>query len=185
MARHRFGLAIGTSDALIKAVRRNRLDCAFVAGDEVARPVARDAGVVDEELSYLSVYREELLLLVPPNHPEALRAEDLKITTLAVFPEGCSYRRVLEAWLNTGNPVGKPSWRVMELSSYHTLLACVAAGSCFALCPKSILDRQRSPIDVRTRKIATIDTYLITRSRYRSHAYDALRLALLTTRLAR
>jgi hypothetical protein len=63
---------------------------------------------------------------------------------------------------------------MMEQASYHTMRACVAAGPCFALCPQSILDLQRVPIDVRTQALATIDTYLVTRAAYNSSAYEEL-----------
>jgi DNA-binding transcriptional LysR family regulator len=65
-------------------------------------------------------------------------------------------------------------WKVMELVSYHAILACVAAGSCFALCPRSIISLQRVPMDIGTQKIATIDTYLVAQSSYRSCAYKEL-----------
>ncbi|TKC88790.1 hypothetical protein FAZ69_13675 [Trinickia terrae] len=65
-------------------------------------------------------------------------------------------------------------WQVMELASYHTMLACVAAGTCFALCPKPVLDLQCAPENVRAQEIAKADTCLVTRSAYSSGAYEAL-----------
>jgi hypothetical protein len=39
---------------------------------------------------------------------------------------GCAYRRLLHAWLATGNIVPE---KVLELSSYHMIVACVASGT--------------------------------------------------------
>jgi DNA-binding transcriptional LysR family regulator len=167
-------LSIGTSCSLIDDVASSRLDCAFVAEagfHALAEPGTRFTGC---GLNATWAYSEEMLLVLPPNHPPASRPEDLKVTTLAAFSRGCTYRSVLERWLSTRAFQGDNYWNVMEFESYHSILASVAAGSCFALCPKSILDLQRTPIDVRTREIATIDTCLIARSTYVSSAYEAL-----------
>ena len=167
-------LSIGTSSSLVDDVAQSRLDCAFVAEacfDASQKPGTWFAG---SGFKATRAYSEEMLLVLPPNHPPASRPEDLKVTTLAAFARGCTYRRVLERWLSTRAFAGDNYWNVMEFGSYHSILASVAAGSCFALCPKSILDSQRAPIDVQTQEIATIDTYLIARSTYISSAYEAL-----------
>ncbi|WP_353621919.1 LysR substrate-binding domain-containing protein [Variovorax saccharolyticus] len=47
--------------------------------------------------------------------------------------KGCAYRRVLEQWLG-GERLA--TMRVVEPGSYHAILACVAAGSSFAVIPE-------------------------------------------------
>ena len=167
-------LSIGTSCSLVDDVASSRLDCAFVAEAGFDGFPEPDTRFTERGLKATRAYAEKMLLVLPPNHPPASRPEDLKITTLAAFSRGCTYRSVLERWLSTRAFEGDNYWNVMEFGSYHSILASVAAGSCFALCPKSILDVQRAPIDVRTQEIATIDTWLIARSTYVSSAYEAL-----------
>jgi DNA-binding transcriptional LysR family regulator len=118
------------------------------------------------------VCTEELVLVLPPNHPPVSTPADLKVATLAVFPAGCTYRCVLEHWLH-GVPM-QQAWHVSEQASYHSILTCVAAGSCFTLCPRSILNLQRVPMDVRTQTITSIDTYLVSRTAHPSAALEAL-----------
>ena len=168
-------ITIGTSRSLIDDVLASRLDCAFVADAGLERFAG--AGASFAERSGLSATRactEDMLLVLPPNHPQVNHPEDIQIRTLAAFAKGCSYRSVLERWLGIRDAEEETDWKLMELTSYHTMLACVAAGSCFALCPKSVLELQRPPLHVRTQPIATIDTYLIARSAYSSGAYEAL-----------
>jgi DNA-binding transcriptional LysR family regulator len=169
-------ISIGTSCSLVDDVIASRLDCAFVAAVEAgAEGLAAGGGCFAERgLSAMRACTEDMLLVLPPNHPAVKHPEDIQIRTMATFAKGCSYRRVLEQWLGVRAAEHETGWKPMELSSYHTMLACVAAGSCFALCPKSVLELQRMPLHVRTQPIATVDTYLIARSAYSSGAYEAL-----------
>ncbi|MGV2292441.1 LysR substrate-binding domain-containing protein [Trinickia sp. YCB016] len=170
-------ISIGTSRSLIDDVLMSRLDCAFVADAGLGRFPGDGAGGGFVEHSGLSTIRactEDMLLVLPPNHPPIKHPEDIQIRTLAAFAKGCSYRSVLERWLGITDGEHETGWKLMELTSYHTMLACVAAGSCFALCPKSVLELQRPPLHVRTQPIETVDTYLIARSAYSSGAYEAL-----------
>jgi len=57
------------------------------------------------------------------------------------FPSGCAYRRVVERWLGARSLA---SVRVMELSSYHAIVACVASGTGIAIMPASVLDTVQS-----------------------------------------
>ena len=53
------------------------------------------------------------------------------------FPHGCSYRQRLIAWLAED---GASYDRVLEMSSYHAIVACVAAGTGIAIVPAAVLD---------------------------------------------
>ena len=64
------------------------------------------------------------------------RAADLAGMTLMAFATGCSYRKRLEDWL--GASALLPA-RTLELASYQAMIACVAAGTGFAVVPRSLL----------------------------------------------
>jgi len=51
--------------------------------------------------------------------------------------EGCAYRRVLQRWLGRDSLA---TLRVLELASYHAIVACATAGAGIALMPESVLD---------------------------------------------
>ncbi len=167
-------IAIGTSRSLAEDVEGGRLDCAFVADTHIPDTPDRDDRIAGRRLSATLAYHENMILVLPPNHPAVKGPGELRVKTLAAFPDGCTYRNVLERWLSPGDFNSNSHWKVMELASYHAILACVAAGSCFALCPESILDLQRTPMDVRTQEIATVDTYLVARAGYSSGPYREL-----------
>jgi DNA-binding transcriptional LysR family regulator len=163
-------ISVATSAHLVEDVAGHRIDCAFV-GDS---SLIGDPPFAARGLQATRAYSEQMLLVLPPNHPPARQPDDLKVRTLAAFSTGCTYRCALESWLGPMDAQGDRRWKVMELDSYRAILACVAAGSCFAICPKSILDLQCAPMDVRTQDFGTIDTYLVARTGFSSSAYDAL-----------
>jgi DNA-binding transcriptional LysR family regulator len=71
-----------------------------------------------------------------------------------------------------------PPLDIQEVGSYHSMLACVAAGGCVSLVPRSVLDLLREPPALRTHVVATVDTWLVHRSGYQTAAFDALKKAL-------
>jgi DNA-binding transcriptional LysR family regulator len=167
-------IAIGTSRSLLEDVLHERLDCAFVAEAAFQGAAAGAQPFASRGLQATRAYTEEMLLVLPPNHPPVKRPRDIQLGTLAVFPGGCAYRGVLERWLAATQDASERSWRTLELASYHAILASVAAGSCFALCPRSVLEAQRAPLDIVTRPIATVDTFLVARAAFSSSAYEEL-----------
>ena len=52
------------------------------------------------------------------------------------FSAGCSYRRIFEEWLASN---GIAPARILELASYHAIVACVAAGTGIGIMPRSVL----------------------------------------------
>jgi DNA-binding transcriptional LysR family regulator len=177
-------ICIGTSKSLADDVAAGRVDCAFIAEPD-ARLFALGGEAAARGLDGMHAYTEEMLLVMPLSHPPVKRPQDLRLSTLAVFTHGCTYRGMLERWLASAGPaasVAGRNWNVIELDSYHAILACVAAGRGFALCPKSILVRHYPAVEVRTREIASVETWLISRTGYSSSAYAALRRAVLARR---
>jgi DNA-binding transcriptional LysR family regulator len=122
-------LVTGTTDALVEAVLARRIEAAFAAD---CRPSAR--------LETMPAFREELVLVAPRSHPAVRRGRDVRADTLIVFPSGCAYRRRLQAWLGADGVVPE---KVIELASYHAIVACVASGTGVAIVPRSVLDTIR------------------------------------------
>ena len=160
----RVELSTGTNDALTAGVAERRLDAAFVA--EV--PPAPG-------LSHLPLFTERLVLISAMQRRAIRAPEDLAGESLIAFPHGCAYRRVLQRWLG---PAHAASRRVLELSSYHAIVACVASGTGIALVPQSVLDTVQGA-DVRQhrlpRSVAHVVTPLIWRTGEQSGALLALR----------
>lgn len=156
-------LATGPTDELAERVLAHELDCAFVA-----QPPGQDG--LAPGLEGVRVFTEELLLVLPAGHPEPRSAADLKVETLAAFETGCTYRRLAEAWLEKGR---ERPLKLLELSSYHAILACVAAGNSIGIVPRSVLEVHRPALALRTQPLTRVDTMLVRRRGYRSAAYEA------------
>ena len=160
----RLELLTGTTGALVECVLSGELEAAFVAEPFTA------AGL---ESRY--VFSEELVLVTTKGF---VLSDNLHVPVLA-FPNGCSYRRRLEAWLARSRIAPE---RVMEYASYHAIVACVAAGSGIAVVPRSVLASVPAARQVATRAlprdIAFARTLLVWREGHRSGALDVLLAAL-------
>ncbi|TFZ01811.1 LysR family transcriptional regulator [Ramlibacter humi] len=132
-------LATGTTGALIQRVTNFELEAAFVS-----EPFSAPG------LSSRKVFEEELVLITPRDIPEVRRAADLQGLTLIAFATGCSYRKRVEEWL--GASAVMPA-RTLEFASYQAMIACVAAGTGFAIVPKSLLASLRSGAEVRQHEL--------------------------------
>lgn len=128
-------LATGTTGALLKRVKAFELEAAFVS-EPFSAP----------ELQAMAVFDEELVLITARSVAAVTRPGDLADATLIAFAQGCSYRRLLEQWLGKG---GIAAPRSLEFSSYQAMIACVAAGTGFAIVPVSVLKALRATADVR------------------------------------
>jgi DNA-binding transcriptional LysR family regulator len=128
-------LVSGTTGALLKRLEAFEVEAAFVS-----QPFSA-AG-----FESLAVFEEELVLITARSVASVTRPADLAGATLIAFAQGCSYRRLLEQWLGKGGVL--PS-RSLEFSSYQAMIACVAAGTGFAIVPLSVLKALRATADVR------------------------------------
>lgn len=126
----RVELTTGTNDALTAAVAERRLHGAFVADEPDRRVLAADA-----------VFSERLVIISAASHVPIRSPRDVAGESLIAFPQGCAYRRALERWLGRSPSASRP---VLELMSYHAIVACVASGSGIALLPESVLDTVES-----------------------------------------
>ena len=116
----------GTNDALTAAVLDRRVDAAFVAEAPANR-----------ELGHEPLFRERLVIISAAGHAPIRRPQDVDGESVIAFPNGCAYRRVMQRWLGERR---LPSVRVLELASYHAIIACVASGTGIALAPESVLE---------------------------------------------
>ncbi len=121
----RIELVTGTSGALAAKVRNYEIEAAFVAQPFPA-----------EGLAAMGAFKEELALISPLAWAPIRSAKDLVNRSVIAFAAGCSYRRILESWLNQE---GIAPDKVMEFASYHAIVACVAAGTGVAIVPRSVL----------------------------------------------
>jgi DNA-binding transcriptional LysR family regulator len=128
-------LVSGTTDALLKRLEAFDVEAAFVS-----QPFSATG------FETMAVFEEELVLITGRSVASVTRPGDLAGATLIAFAQGCSYRRVLEQWLGKGGVL--PS-RSLEFSSYQAMIACVAAGTGFAIVPLSVLKALRATADVR------------------------------------
>jgi DNA-binding transcriptional LysR family regulator len=165
-------LETGTTGRLLDRVREFEVDAALI-GQPLDGPPAAPL------FEYAPVYREELVILTPRGHRPIRRPGDVALSTLVTFERGCTYRSYIEKWYlqHEVRPL-----RVLELGSYHAIVACVAAGAGIAVAPRSVLALQRNFDEVAVHSLGEfgiVDTLLVWRRGHFSPALDALRSALL------
>ena len=137
-------LQTGTTAALLRRLEQFEVEAAFVS-----EPFDKSTW------STLPAFEEELVLITAKDAPRLRRPADLGGQTLVAFPHGCSYRRCLVEWLAED---GASPARLLDLGSYHAIVACVAAGTGVAVVPAEVLDHavlgaevQRHPLPARLR----------------------------------
>ena len=123
-------LATGTTGALVTRVVKFELEAAFVAEPFTA-----------PSLQARGVFEERLVLVTSRTICKVSGPADLGRSTLIAFAQGCSYRKRTEEWLGSANVMPE---RIMEFESCQTMIACVAAGTGFAVVPKSVLEALRA-----------------------------------------
>lgn len=166
----RLELRTGPTGRLVADLHEGQLDCALVCGP-----------VRDARLDEIPLFEEELFLVAPAGQAPIRSARDLAARTLLTFAPGCAYRQRLEAWLAHD---GVAAERVVELSSYHAMLGCVASGMGVALFPASLLEKLGAADTVSVHllppRFARATTVLLARKGVANPAVDAL-VAILRT----
>jgi DNA-binding transcriptional LysR family regulator len=119
-------LQTGSPREQIAQVLAGELDAALVA-----EPVC------DGRLETLPVFDEELVIIGSIRHPPIRSPHDIRVRTALAFHPGCPHRTRLESWFARG---GVAIERIVELTSYHAMLGCAAAGMGIALMPLSVLE---------------------------------------------
>jgi len=156
-------LRTASSGSLVGRVLDGELDAALVCGP-----------VHDARLASLPLFDEELVVVASLGHPPIKSAADVRTRSLLAFESGCAYRQRLESWLATA---GVTAERIVELSSYHTMVGCAASGMGIALVPRSLLESLPAhavSVHPLPADIARAQTMLIRRIGTVAPAVDAL-----------
>ncbi len=164
----------GTAQALADAVASHQLDCAIVAHPGIGSPRQLSMEDMAPGLEGAFLFTEELVLVLPASHPRVRRPQDVTLRTLAGFSRGCTYRRCAEEWLAQADEALRRNLTVREMPSYHAILACVSAGSAFAILPKSLLALHPDRDEFHTVPVRSAHTFLVKRAGFTTAAYEAL-----------
>jgi DNA-binding transcriptional LysR family regulator len=158
-------LETGTAGGLMDRLLNYDVEIAFVA-----EPVSF------ETISTQPVFEEELVLVVPQSFPPLENTSEISGKTVIAFEPGCAYRRYLDEWLLESGIV---PGGVIAMGSYLAILACVSAGTGFAVVPQCVLDtvstKGKFKLYPLPKNVARIKTLLAWRSDYKSVNLDALK----------
>ena len=115
----------GTTENILQGVLGHRLDGGFVAG-----PVRHP------ELFTKQVRTEKLCLIAPQNLAADIIIQSILAYPLLVFPQGCSYRKILEHWMRDE---GLTAEKIYEFNTLSAIFASVSAGLGIAMFPESCI----------------------------------------------
>lgn len=162
-------LSTGPTRQLVEQLLAHQLDVALVSWPppDLDEPLPLDC---------TPLFDEPLRLLLPASSNAANAP-----TTLAAFTDGCTYRRIGEAWMAQQH--GSTPTQVLQLHSYHAIIASVAAGSTVAVAPQSMLDLLREPPPVQLLDLPPCTTMFVTRSGYQTPAAQQLLSVLKASRI--
>lgn len=148
--------------------------CAAVLSGEIDAAMVVEP-ISDPGLEKAVVYNEELVLVAPARHPAIRSPRDIAPLTLLAFEPGCPYRLRLEQWFAQSGAFPE---RIVEMSSWHTILGCTAAGMGAALLPRAVLatfpQRQFLSIYPLPAGLAKVPTVMIWRKGTHSPKVTAL-----------
>ncbi len=134
-------------------------------------------------ISTQAVFEERLVLVAPQSFPPIDNTSEFNGKTVIAFEPGCAYRRYLDEWLLESGIV---PGGVIAMGSYLAILACVSAGTGFAVVPQCVLDtvslKGQFQLYPLPDKVARIKTLLAWRSDYSSAKLDALMKLLPTSK---
>ncbi|MGO4449980.1 LysR family transcriptional regulator [Phyllobacterium sp. TAF24] len=165
-------LSTAPTRQLIDALLAHQIDCALIAVPEGEWWLAPNV------LDKVPVFREELVLLLPPGHPEIQHSQEIKPRALAAFAPGCTYRMLAEEWaMDFGSK--RTALRIQEVASYHAMVACTAAGSCFSILPRSVLDLVPDAARFTIKPLMRVDTWVASRPGFGTPAFKEFRELLL------
>lgn len=125
----KFNLETQPTRALIDAVQQNRLDCAFVAHHcEVP------------EVFNLPIWQERLVLIAARHERIVMSPKDLQQLRFIAFRQGCSYRRMIEVFLQKQ---GVPASAMVEMGSLDGIMGCVSLGMGVSILPEAYVKQSR------------------------------------------
>lgn len=143
-----------------------------------------DGAPTSSLLAGIKAFTEQMVIISPRSVDVTTSVFRESHPTVFVFGTDCSYRQRFEDWMQDGNIQPK---RVVEISSYYSMLACVAAGAGVAMMPRALLDTLPGAMRVRANPIrgtiGTAETWLTWRRDCRSANLRAM-VELLKSHLA-
>lgn len=165
-------LVTGSTSRLLDMVQRYEVDAAFISEPFHA-----------PELAAQEAFDEELVIIAARSATDVLDPKQLSRCTAIAFSVGCSYRRILEEWFVS---TGAAPHRILEMASYHAIVACVAAGTGIGIMPRSILKAVHAEPQLQVlplpRRYADVTTHLVWLPQQESASTEALRRMLATER---
>jgi DNA-binding transcriptional LysR family regulator len=168
-------LTTGSTNALVNGVLEHKLDCAIVAHPLNGPHQKIRWDEEDPELEGIHLFTEKLMLITPPDFRKTRRKTTAPaIRTVAAFSSGCTYRKCAEEWIASEAGSGPTApWSILDVSSYHAILACVASGSAVGCLPQSVLDLYRERIPLETTLLRPVHSFLVKRKEFTTPAYEA------------
>lgn len=160
----RLELRTGDTQELPHLVLSGALDAALVA-----EPVP------DTPFEKVKIYDEELVLVAGPDHAPLRGPRDARTQAILAFHPGCPYRMRLEQWFSKAGEIPE---RIIEMTSWHAILGCTAAGMGISLLPRMVLTTMPNQEFISVHKLpadlAHAPTMLIWRKGARSPKINAL-----------
>lgn len=150
-------LKTGTTEQNIQGVLQYNLDGAFVAGP-----------INHPELIQKPVTEEELVLITDTMHSSMSSIRDIQTRTLLVFPNGCSYRMILEQWLHEKGLIPN---KIIEFDTIEAIIGCVCAGLGISLLPISVVEKYVQARILRCHSIENSSTKVPTVFIYRNDRF--------------
>jgi DNA-binding transcriptional LysR family regulator len=92
--------------------------------------------IADGPFEKVLIYDEELVLVAPPGHKPIRTPRDVAPQNMLAFEHGCSYRARMEQWFALSGEVPE---KIIEMSSWHAILGCTAAGMGISVLPRMVL----------------------------------------------
>jgi DNA-binding transcriptional LysR family regulator len=111
-----------------------RLSAAVLAGELDAALVAEP--VSDPVFEKTTVYDEELVLVAEAGHAPIRSPREVTAQTVLAFEHGCAYRLRMQQWFARAGVLPE---RIIEMSSWHAIIACAAARMGIAVVPRMVL----------------------------------------------
>lgn len=141
------------SEVLMGQVAEGLLDIALTDG-----PVQSPA------LDSRYAFSDHLVLITEQAHGPVHAASDLRCREIYGFRQNCSFRLRLDRWLQAS---GGEHLQMIEMESYHTMLACVTAGAGAAWVPRAMLQTLPGRASVRVHSLGEAgrsDLYFVWRT---------------------
>jgi len=138
-------LSMAPTRQLTLKVQQSELDCALVA-----LPPNEDMTVdCPDDIDYQPLFTEQLVWVLPGRLGHINSMTEATGEKLVAFTKGCTYRDIA---INTLRQASDNSVErmVQDVSSYHSMLACVASGTAICLIPLSVLTLLQQPEGLKT-----------------------------------